>query len=74
MMSLNRKMDLELLEKLCLAHGVSGYEDEVADLIIGIIKDNCDTVMKDGVGNVIAFKKGKKTPKEPIMLEGFWAV
>ena len=68
MMSLNRKMDLELLEKLCLAHGVSGYEDEVADLIIDIIKDNCDTVMKDGVGNVIAFKKGKKTPKEPIML------
>ena len=64
----SRKMDLPLLEKLCQAHGVSGYEDEVADIIIDIIKDNCDTVMKDGVGNVLAFKKGRKTPKEPIML------
>ena len=63
-----KKMNLALLETLCNAHGVSGYEDEVADIIINLIKDNCDTVMKDGVGNVLAFKKGKKTPKEPIML------
>ena len=27
----SKKMDLALLEKLCNAHGVSGYEDEVAD-------------------------------------------
>ena len=67
-MNSDRKMNLALLEKLCLANGVSGYEDEVAELIIETIKDNCDTVMKDSVGNVLAFKKGKKTPKEPIML------
>ena len=63
-----KKMNLALLETLCNAHGVSCYEYEVADIIINLIKDNCDTVMKDGVGNVLAFKKGKKTPKEPIML------
>lgn len=67
-MNSDKKMNLALLEKLCLAHGVSGYEDEVADLIIETIKDNCDTVMKDSIGNILAFKKGKKTPKEPIML------
>ncbi len=63
-----KQIDLSLLEKLCNAHGVSGYETEVADIIIEYIKDGCDTVMKDGVGNVLAFKKGKKTPREPIML------
>ena len=64
----SKQMDLALLEKLCNAHGVSGYEDEVADVIIDIMKETCDTVMKDSVGNVLCFKKGKKTPKEPIML------
>ena len=63
----SRQMNLALLEKLCNAHGVSGYEDEVADIIIDFIKDYCDTVMKDSVGNVLAFKKGKKTPEKPIM-------
>lgn len=63
-----KKFDLDLLEKLCNAHGVSGYEDEVADIIIDTVKDNCDTVMKDSAGNVLCFKKGKKSPKEPIML------
>ena len=62
------KMDLALLEKLCCAHGVSGYEDEVAELIVDVISPFCDTVMKDGTGNILAFKKGRKTPKEPIML------
>ena len=67
-MNSERNMDLALLRTLCNAHGVSGYEDGVADIIIDLIKDCCDTVMKDSVGNVLAFKKGKKTPAEPIML------
>ncbi len=65
---MNNKIDLELLEKLCTAHGVSGYEDEVADIIIDCIKDSCDTVMRDSVGNILAFKKGRKTPLHKIML------
>ena len=36
----SRKMDLALLEKLCNAHGVSGYEDEVADIITATITNN----------------------------------
>ncbi len=65
---MNNSIDLELLEKLCTSHGVSGYEDNIADIIIEEIKDCCDSVMKDAVGNVIAFKKGKKTPKQKLML------
>lgn len=62
------KIDLELLKTLCLADGVSGYEDEVAKIIIEYIKDSCDVVMRDSVGNVLAFKKGRKTSNEKIML------
>ncbi len=59
---------ISLLKRLCLAHGVSGYEQEVAQIITDEIAPFCDKVMIDNVGNVIAFKKGKKTPKEKIML------
>lgn len=63
-----KEIDLELLKTLCLADGVSGYEDDVAKIIIENIKDTCDVVMRDEVGNVLAFKKGKKKSKEKIML------
>ena len=52
----------ELLKKLCLAFGPSGNEDDVRDIIIEEIKNKADDYYVDKVGNVIAFKKGKKTP------------
>lgn len=45
---------LELLEKLCLEFGPSGYEDKVADLIIAQIDDICDAYFKDRNGNITA--------------------
>lgn len=45
---------LELLEKLCLEFGPSGYEDRVADLIISQIDDICDAYFKDRNGNITA--------------------
>ncbi len=53
---------LALLEKLCNAFGPSGYEDEVRDIIINEIKDYATSYRVDAVGNLIVFKKGKKTP------------
>ncbi len=58
---------LELLERLCQSFGVSGYEDETADIIVKEIKEHCDIVMKDSVGNIIASKKGTAATKK-IML------
>ena len=52
----------DLLKKLCFAFGPSGNEDEARDIIIGEIKDFADDYYVDKVGNLIAFKKGGKTP------------
>lgn len=64
----NVDFDLDLLKKLCLADGVSGYEDEVRDMIISEIKDFCDEVCIDALGNVLAFKRGAKQHKKRLML------
>lgn len=52
-----------LLEKLCNARGVSGDEAEVRDIIIGEIKDYCDEMTVDSMGNLIVFKAGKSHDK-----------
>lgn len=58
---------LKLLEKLCLANGVSGNEKTVCDLIISKI-EGCCSYRVDALGNLIAFKKGRKAPKNKVML------
>ena len=55
--------DLKLLEKLCLARGISGNEDEVRDIILGEIKPYADSIEISPLGNIIAFKKGKNRSK-----------
>ena len=59
--------NMKLLEELCNARGVSGDDGEVKDIIIREIKPYCDKLYIDKVGNLIAFKKGAKTPKNKIM-------
>lgn len=56
-----------MLKELCLLNGTSGDESKVRDFIIENIKDHCDYKV-DALGSVIAFKKGKKTPKNRMML------
>ncbi len=57
----------KLLEKLCNENGISGAETSVRDIIIDEIKDFCEYSV-DNSGNIIAFKKGKKSPKKKIMV------
>ncbi|HAZ37148.1 MAG TPA: aminopeptidase, partial [Clostridiaceae bacterium] len=54
---------MELLNKLTAAFGPSGYEDEVADIIIDEIKPYVDEIKRDRLGNIIALKKGKTSKK-----------
>ena len=56
-----------MLKELCLLNGTSGDESEVRNFIIENIKDSCEYKV-DALGSIIAFKKGKKTPKKKIML------
>lgn len=52
-------IQLDLLKKLVSAFGPSGYEDEVAEIIIEEIGNFVDEIKIDRLGNVIALKKGK---------------
>lgn len=49
---------MELLKKLCEAHGVPGREEAVRALVTSELKQICDETRTDALGNVIAFKKG----------------
>lgn len=56
-----------LLKKLSELNGVSGNENKVRNFIIETIKDHVDSVKIDKIGNIIAYKAGKKeSPKTMI--------
>jgi putative aminopeptidase FrvX len=62
-------MDIELIRKLSEAHGVSGFEDEIREIIKAEIKGRVDTVKTDSMGNLIAFRKGSsKNPKKVALI------
>ncbi|MBR4765195.1 MAG: M42 family metallopeptidase [Clostridia bacterium] len=58
----------ESVEKLSTLSGISGRENAVRDYIISEIKDIAEYKV-DPLGNVIVFKKGKRPPKNKVMLD-----
>lgn len=56
---------IDNLEELCRLNGASGDEEKVR----GYIKSHitADEVFTDNLGNLMVFKKGRKTPKNKIM-------
>lgn len=56
-----------MLKDLCLINGTSGDEGKVRDYIITQIKDYCEYSV-DNMGSIIAYKKGKKAPKQKISI------
>lgn len=58
----------ELLKSLCMVDGASGDEDAVRQFVISQIKDCCEYSV-DNLGNIIAFKKGKKTPVKKVLID-----
>ena len=59
---------LRLFKTLCELDGPSGNEYKVRDFILNEISPYCDAKI-DPMGNIIAFKKGKNTPKYKVMLD-----
>lgn len=57
---------LNKIETLCSLAGIGGSEEEVRDYILANMK--ADSFEIDSMGNVIAFKKGKKTSGKKIMI------
>lgn len=56
---------LDKLEEICQLNGGSGDEARVRDFITKNIR--ADEVITDNLGNLLVFKKGRKTPKNKIM-------
>lgn len=59
---------LKTIEELSLLNGTSGREENIRQYILAKIRGKCDWHI-DALGNVIAFKKGKHTPKNKVMLD-----
>jgi endoglucanase len=59
---------VELLRDLCTLDGVSGVEDEVRDYILKKVRPLAEEVRVDPLGNVLAFRKGKKSTGKRVML------
>ncbi|MGN1133269.1 MAG: M42 family metallopeptidase [Oscillospiraceae bacterium] len=58
---------IELLKNLCMLNGISGNEDNVREYIIDKINGKCEYHI-DNLGNIIVFKKGKKTSESRLMV------
>lgn len=58
---------LEYLKDLCLIDGTSGREDKVREYIISKIDGKCEYSV-DPIGNILVYKKGKKAPKNKVMV------
>lgn len=56
-----------MLKDLCDINSTSGDEKEIREFILNEIKDSCEYNV-DSLGSIIAFKKGKKAPKNKVMI------
>jgi len=61
-----------LLKSLSEASGVSGYEDQVREIVYDTLSTLVDEVRSDAMGNLIAYKRGcaESKPRRRIMLAG----
>lgn len=57
----------DYLKDLCLLNALSGNEESVRNFIIDKIKEFCEYSV-DNLGNVIALRKGRKTPDKKLMV------
>ena len=62
-------VNIEMLADLALTQGISGHEQDVAEVFKSWVEDSCDEITYDNLGSIIALKKGKGNgPK--LMLAG----
>ncbi|MEO0230729.1 MAG: M42 family peptidase, partial [candidate division WOR-3 bacterium] len=57
----------ELLKTLSNAFGPAGFEEEVKDVILSLVKDMVDEVYEDTSGNLITVKRG--TTRKKVMVD-----
>jgi len=57
-------IDVSLLSRICEAPGAPGFERKIRQLILAEIEGLADDIRTDGIGNVIALKKGRSSAKK----------
>lgn len=57
-------MNVELLQRVCNAPGVPGYEDEAQAVVMEALRESCDEVRRDRLGNVIGLRKATRPPAD----------
>ncbi len=60
--------DWELLKRLSEARGISGREDEVREIILGEIRPYAEQIEITPLGNIVAYRKGKKPATQKLMI------
>lgn len=56
-------MNMLMTRDIVTSYGPSGREAVVSKVIAGYIKDHCDKLYEDALGNLIAYKKGRSGKK-----------
>ena len=56
-------MNVKLLQRLTEAHGVSGQEDAIREIVREELKDICE-ISIDAMGNMICLRKATSPPKK----------
>lgn len=59
---------IETIKTLCRLPGPSGWEDAVRDWIAAEAAPYAGQMITDAQGSLLVFKKGRSTPKEPVLL------
>ena len=59
---------MELIKELCALNGVSGDEDRVREFIRAQAEPYADSIRTDALGNLIVFKKGRKTTGHKLLM------
>jgi endoglucanase len=60
---------IDRLQMLSDAFGVSGFEDEVRDLVVSMVSPYVDEVRTDALGNVVAVRKASRDDAPTLMLD-----
>jgi putative aminopeptidase FrvX len=58
-------MNVELLKALTNAPGISGFEGPVQEIATASLRQSCDEVKRDRLGNVIGIKKARRASSDP---------
>ena len=60
-------IDVGLLARICETPGAPGYEKAIRDLVKAELDGHVDELSVDGMGNLIAFKKGKSSDQRAMV-------